>query len=347
MHWYVPNQFAQFAPHTISAAAVLAEQMISRSTAVDARDFMTFGILLRELVPSDATAIPGGGGKYFLALVEGPRTPLSRERFTPSPSVKPEIMIPLVGHVNELKDQEKLVREVAKDVFAKAGLTVDYLVGTMIELPRAALTADEIAQVAEFFSYGMNDLTQTTIGLSRDDAGKFLPDYVKREILPADPFEKLDQTGVGKLVKMGVELGRTTRPKLKIGICGEHGGEPSSVEFCHRTNLDYVSCSPFRIPIARLAAGQAAVREGATVSGRPAKAAKAAAKPAPKKAAPKAKPAPKAKAPAKKAAKAAPKAPVKKAVKPAPKKAVKPAPKAAPKAKAKPAPKKPAKKGRK
>ena len=267
--------------------------------------------------------------------------------------VKPEIMIPLVGHVNELKDQEKLVREVAKDVFAKAGIKVDYLVGTMIELPRAALTADEIATVAEFFSYGTNDLTQTTFGLSRDDAGKFLPDYVRREILPADPFERIDQAGVGKLVKMGVELGRTTRPKLKIGICGEHGGEPTSVEFCHRTNLDYVSCSPFRIPIARLAAGQAAVREGATVSGKPAKAAKAAAKPAPKKAAPKAKPAAKpvkkaakAKAPAKvakKIAKAAPKAPAKKVVKPGPKKPAKPAPKA----KAKPAPKKPAKKGRK
>jgi len=256
--------------------------------------------------------------------------------------VKPEIMIPLVGHVNELKDQEKLVREVAKDVFAKAGIKVDYLVGTMIELPRAALTADEIATVAEFFSYGTNDLTQTTFGLSRDDAGKFLPDYVRREILPADPFERIDQAGVGKLVRMGVELGRTTRPKLKIGICGEHGGEPTSVEFCHRTNLDYVSCSPFRIPIARLAAGQAAVREGATVSGRPAKAAaKAAAKPTPKKAAPKAKPAPKAKVPAKKAARVkAPAKVAKKVAKPAPKRAAKPAPR-------KPAKKAPAKKGRK
>jgi pyruvate,orthophosphate dikinase len=220
----------------------------------------------------------------------------------------------------------------------------------MIELPRAALTADEIATVAEFFSYGTNDLTQTTFGLSRDDAGKFLPDYVRREILPADPFEKIDQAGVGKLVKMGVELGRTTRPKLKIGICGEHGGEPTSVEFCHRTNLDYVSCSPFRIPIARLAAGQAAVRDGAKISGKAAKAAKAAPKAAPKKAAkPAAKPAPKAKAPAKlvkKVAKAAPKAkPVaKKAVKAAPKAKVAPKKpvKAAPKAK--PAPKKPVKK---
>ena len=173
--------------------------------------------------------------------------------------------------MNELKDQEKAVRETARQVFAEKKVKVDYLVGTMIELPRAALTADEIATVAEFFSYGTNDLTQTTFGLSRDDAGKFLPDYVKREILPADPFEKLDQVGVGKLVKMGVDLGRSVRPDLKIGICGEHGGEPSSVEFCHRTGLNYVSCSPFRIPIARLAAAQGAVRDGATVSGKPAK----------------------------------------------------------------------------
>ncbi|MCC6128786.1 MAG: pyruvate, phosphate dikinase [Acidobacteria bacterium] len=180
--------------------------------------------------------------------------------------VSPEIMIPLVGHVKELEDQEKIVRRTAKEVFEAQGVEVPYLVGTMIELPRAALTADEIATVAEVFSYGTNDLTQTTFGLSRDDAGKFLPEYVRREILPSDPFEKLDQSGVGKLVAMGVQLGRGTRNKLKIGICGEHGGEPSSVEFCHRTGLDYVSCSPFRIPIARLAAAQAAVREGAKVN---------------------------------------------------------------------------------
>ncbi len=139
---------------------------------------------------------------------------------------------------------------------------MDFQIGTMIELPRAAVTADEIAQVAEFFSFGTNDLTQTTFGLSRDDAGKFLPEYVRREILPADPFEKIDQGGVGKLVKMGVSLGRATRSELKVGICGEHGGDPSSVEFFHRVGLDYVSCSPFRIPIARLAAAQAALREG-------------------------------------------------------------------------------------
>jgi pyruvate,orthophosphate dikinase len=218
--------------------------------------------------------------------------------------VKPEIMIPLVGHVKELIDQDKVVRKAASDVFEAQGVSVDYLVGTMIELPRACVTADEIAAVAEFFSYGTNDLTQTTFGLSRDDAGKFLPEYVRREILPADPFEKLDQVGVGKLVEMGVTLGRGARKGLKVGICGEHGGEPSSVEFCHRTGLDYVSCSPFRIPIARLAAAQAAVKEGKTVSGRPAKAA-----PKPKstpkaKAAPKGKPKPKTKAKPRPAAKA-------------------------------------------
>jgi len=175
--------------------------------------------------------------------------------------VKPEIMIPLVGHVRELADQAKIVRETAKKVFEAEGVTVDFLLGTMIELPRAAVTADEIAREAEFFSFGTNDLTQTTFGLSRDDAGKFLPEYVRREILPADPFEKLDQGGVGKLMKMAVGLGRETRKEIKLGICGEHGGDPSSVEFCHRLGLDYVSCSPFRIPIARLAAAQAALRK--------------------------------------------------------------------------------------
>lgn len=175
--------------------------------------------------------------------------------------VKPEIMIPLVGHVNEFKLQEDIVRRVADDVMKEKGKKIDYLVGTMIELPRAAVTADEIATRAEFFSFGTNDLTQTTFGLSRDDAGKFLPLYVAQEILPADPFETIDQQGVGKLVEMGTKLGRSSRPNLKVGICGEHGGEPDSVEFCHRTGLDYVSCSPFRVPIARLAAARAALNE--------------------------------------------------------------------------------------
>ncbi|MGQ9798331.1 MAG: pyruvate, phosphate dikinase [Ignavibacterium sp.] len=175
--------------------------------------------------------------------------------------VKPEIMIPLVGHVNEFKLQEDIVRRVANDVMKEKGKKIDYLVGTMIELPRAAVTADEIATQAEFFSFGTNDLTQTTFGLSRDDAGKFLPLYVEKKILPADPFETIDQQGVGKLVEMGTKLGRSSRPNLKVGICGEHGGEPASVEFCHRTGLDYVSCSPFRVPIARLAAARAVLNE--------------------------------------------------------------------------------------
>jgi pyruvate,orthophosphate dikinase len=175
--------------------------------------------------------------------------------------VKPEIMIPLVAHVNEYKLQEEIVRSVAKEVMDEKGKKINYLVGTMIELPRAALTADEIAESAEFFSFGTNDLTQTTFGLSRDDAGKFLPLYVQRDIIQTDPFEALDQTGVGQLVEMGTNKGRSVRPNLKVGICGEHGGEPSSVEFCHRTGLDYVSCSPFRVPIARLAAARAVVNQ--------------------------------------------------------------------------------------
>jgi pyruvate,orthophosphate dikinase len=175
--------------------------------------------------------------------------------------VKPEIMIPLVSHVNEYKLQEEIVRNVAAQVMKEKGKKIKYLVGTMIELPRACVTADEIAEHAEFFSFGTNDLTQTTFGLSRDDAGKFLPLYVEREIIPSDPFEALDQTGVGQLVEMGTKKGRSTNSKLKVGICGEHGGEPSSVEFCHRIGLDYVSCSPFRLPIARLAAARAVVNE--------------------------------------------------------------------------------------
>ncbi|MDO8548956.1 MAG: putative PEP-binding protein, partial [Ignavibacteria bacterium] len=175
--------------------------------------------------------------------------------------VKPEIMIPLVGELNEFKLQENIVRRVAADVFKEKNIKVNYLVGTMIELPRACVTADEIAKSAEFFSFGTNDLTQTTFGLSRDDAGKFLPLYVQKEILPTDPFEVLDQNGVGELVKMGTEKGRSSRADLKVGICGEHGGEPSSVEFCHKIGLNYVSCSPFRVPIARLAAARAVVKE--------------------------------------------------------------------------------------
>jgi len=173
--------------------------------------------------------------------------------------VFPEVMIPLVGHVNELKDQAAIVHQVAADVMKETKVKFKYMVGTMIELPRAALTADQIAEYAEFFSFGTNDLTQTTFGFSRDDIGTFLPEYLENKILPNDPFQSIDQQGVGSLVQLGSQRGRQSNPGLKLGICGEHGGDPSSVHFFHRVGLDYVSCSPFRVPIARLAAAQAAV----------------------------------------------------------------------------------------
>jgi pyruvate,orthophosphate dikinase len=175
--------------------------------------------------------------------------------------IVPEIMIPLVSHVNELRSTKEDLVEVAESVMAEKNCKFDYLVGTMIELPRAALTADKIAEEAEFFSFGTNDLTQTTFGFSRDDAGKFLPVYIENSILPSDPFAVLDQEGVGELVKIGIEKGRSTRPDIKIGICGEHGGEPSSVKFGYNIGLNYVSCSPFRVPIARLAAAQAVIEK--------------------------------------------------------------------------------------
>ncbi|MCI0706606.1 MAG: pyruvate, phosphate dikinase [Ignavibacteriae bacterium] len=190
--------------------------------------------------------------------------------------VEPEVMIPLVGNPKELEHQEKIVRRVAAEVKKETGVSFPYLVGTMIEVPRGALVADEIAKVAEFFSFGTNDLTQTTMGVSRDDAGRFLVPYVEMEIYPKEPFEVLDRDGVGLLMKIAVEKGRTTNPKLKIGICGEHGGDPSSVEFCHMIGQDYVSCSPFRVPIARLAAARAAlVHDGHRKASTPKKAKKA------------------------------------------------------------------------
>ena len=176
-------------------------------------------------------------------------------------TVKPEIMIPLVGNVAELKLQADVVRRVAAEVFEKEGVTVDYLVGTMIEVPRAALTANRIAEVAEFFSFGTNDLTQMTMGLSRDDSGKFLPAYVEKKIYGDDPFQVLDQEGVGQLVEMGIKKGRSSKADLKVGICGEHGGDPESVIFCHKVGMNYVSCSPYRVPIALLAAAHAALAD--------------------------------------------------------------------------------------
>jgi len=204
------------------------------------------GIVFPEITQMQARAI-------FEAAVE-----VAREGI----EVFPEIMIPLVAHVNELKLQADLVRQVARDVQEKSGVPINYLIGTMIELPRACVTADQVAKEAEFFSFGTNDLTQTTFGISRDDSGRFLPFYIENKILKDDPFQVLDREGVGKLIEMAVKLGRSTRSDLKIGICGEHGGEPSSVQFCHSIGLNYVSCSPYRVPIARLAAAQSALGSG-------------------------------------------------------------------------------------
>jgi pyruvate,orthophosphate dikinase len=179
--------------------------------------------------------------------------------------VMPEVMIPLTASVVEFRRQALVVRQVAEEVFRERQITVPFLLGTMIELPRAALTADELAREAQFFSFGTNDLTQTTWGLSRDDAGHFLPYYLEHGVIEDDPFQVLDQAGVGKLIQMACELGRRTRPDLKLGICGEHGGDPSAVAFCDRLGMNYVSCSPFRVPIARLAAAQAALATRGTM----------------------------------------------------------------------------------
>jgi len=170
-----------------------------------------------------------------------------------------EIMVPLVSLSEELHQQREVIDEVARQVMGEYGMTIEYRVGTMIELPRAALMAHDIAAHADFFSFGTNDLTQTTFGLSRDDSARFLPNYVERKILPEDPFQVLDRDGVGQLVRLGTERGRSVKPDLKVGICGEHGGDPSSIAFCNEIGLDYVSCSPFRVPVARLAAAQASL----------------------------------------------------------------------------------------
>ena len=182
---------------------------------------------------------------------------LKREGYQP----RPEIMVPLVGTYKALEQQQNVIKAAAEELFKEEGMEVEFKLGTMIEIPRAALTADQIAKHADYFSFGTNDLTQMTYGYSRDDVSRFLPTYLDKKILEVDPFQVLDQTGVGQLVEIGVKRGRSTNPNLKCGICGEHGGEPSSVKFCHRIGLDYVSCSPFRVPIARLAAAQAAVEE--------------------------------------------------------------------------------------
>jgi len=249
----------EFLPHDEKGQKELAKQMgISASKVKERVEALhefnpmlgfrgcRLGILFPEITEMQARAI-------FEATVNVIRKNKKK--------VFPEIMIPLVGNVKELKIQEQIVRKVADEVMAKRKIKFDYLVGTMIEIPRGAITAAKVAEVAEFFSFGTNDLTQTTLGLSRDDSGRFLPHYVSEDIYARDPFEAIDQDGVGFLMKHAVSEGRTTRKKIKLGICGEHGGEPSSVEFCHEIGLNYVSCSPFRVPIARLAAARAVIRE--------------------------------------------------------------------------------------
>jgi pyruvate,orthophosphate dikinase len=249
----------EFVPHEESAQRELAQQMgISfetvRQKVASLHEFnpmlgfrgCRLGIIYPEITEMQARAIFEAAAKV---RKEGK-------------DVEPEIMIPLVGNVKELEHQAAIVRRVAEEVIQRENVKIPHLVGTMIEVPRGAITADQIAEVAEFFSFGTNDLTQTTLGVSRDDSGRFLVPYVEMEIYGKDPFEALDRFGVGELMKIAIEKGRATRPDIKIGICGEHGGDPSSVEFCHSIGQDYVSCSPFRVPIARLAAARAALKDG-------------------------------------------------------------------------------------
>ncbi len=249
----------EFLPHTDQEIEELAQVMkVPAATLRQKVDFLhEFNPMLGHRGCRLGITFPEIYDMQVQAIMEAACELVKNEGF----DIVPEIMIPLVGHVKELAILRASAARVADEVVSSYGVKVDYLIGTMIELPRAALTADEIAREAEFFSFGTNDLTQTTYGLSRDDAGKFLPFYVEREIFPGDPFVALDQNGVGQLVQMGCQKGRATRPQIKLGICGEHGGEPSSVIFCHRIGLDYVSCSPFRVPIARLAAAHAVLLE--------------------------------------------------------------------------------------
>ena len=249
----------EFLPHTAEEIEVIAKEMnisVERLTQT-VKDLHEFNPMMGHRGCRLSITYPEIAEMQTRAVMEA----AINVRLSDGLNIVPEIMIPLVGEVEELKYVKKFVDDTAKKVMEEKGVEIPYMVGTMIEIPRAALTADEIAGVAEFFSFGTNDLTQMTFGFSRDDAGKFLNDYYKKKIFESDPFARLDQKGVGKLVRMAAELGRKTRPEIKLGICGEHGGDPSSVEFCHIVGLNYVSCSPFRVPIARLAAAQANIRK--------------------------------------------------------------------------------------
>jgi pyruvate,orthophosphate dikinase len=251
LHEFVPDSTEKRAELALSLG-INAEELSKRAEALHETNPMMghrgvrLGITYPEITEMQVRAI-------FEATVE-----LIQE----GKQIHPEIMVPVVGAVAELDHQKVIVDRVYKETCEKYKVSsIEYLYGTMIEIPRACLTADKIAQTAEFFSYGTNDLTQMGFGFSRDDVGGFVPEYVEKKILPADPFNILDQEGIGELMRIGVLKGRKTRPDLKVGICGEHGGEPSSVEFCHSLNFSYVSCSPYRVPIARLAAAQAALKE--------------------------------------------------------------------------------------
>ncbi len=248
----------EFLPHDEEGQQQMArnmgvpvEQVKAKVTALDEFNPMLghrgcrLGILYPEITEMQARAI-------LEAAIE-----LHQEGI----DVLPEIMVPLIGTLEEFADQRRVIERTAELVFEEKGEAIDFQIGTMIEIPRAALTADDVAKEADFFSFGTNDLTQMTFGYSRDDANTFLPYYVEHKILADDPFQVLDQRGVGQLVRIGTERGRQTKPDLKVGICGEHGGEPSSVAFCYEVGMDYVSCSPFRVPIARLALAQARLRE--------------------------------------------------------------------------------------
>ena len=247
----------EFLPQDDETIAELAESMGIDAAEIRKRivDLEEFNPMLGHRGCRLAVTYPEICVMQARAIIEG-----AIEAINKGVGVHPEIMVPLVGEVNELKLIRGMIEETAEKVMEEKGVKVDYTVGTMIEIPRACLTADEIAEVADFFSFGTNDLTQMGFGYSRDDAGKFLGEYVDKEILEKDPFQVLDQKGIGKLVQMGAKLGRSVKPELKLGICGEHGGEPSSVEFCYNTGLNYVSCSPYRVPIARLAAAQASIK---------------------------------------------------------------------------------------
>ena len=247
----------EFVPHQLSQQKELAEDMHISLEAVKAKivELEEFNPMLGHRGCRLGITYPEITEMQTRAIIEAALN-LKAKGIT----AKPEIMVPLIGTLAEFVSQEKIIRDTAAKVFDERDDSIEFLVGTMIEIPRAALTADLIAQRAEFFSFGTNDLTQMAFGYSRDDAGKFLPVYIDKGILKVDPFEVLDQEGVGQLVQMGTERGRKTNPDLKVGICGEHGGEPSSVEFCYNTNLNYVSCSPYRVPIARLSAAQAQIK---------------------------------------------------------------------------------------